>query len=180
MSESYLSQSGPMQLVTDTLVIAKVHGAFGPDTAKFRAMNPDSRVRLKITVAYVDEQAAVSSILAMTTHLYLGEEEHLATRGRRVLCTDILRDSTGTVVTQSSPLVIPEDAGLQGFTTEFVTAADSILGIFDTLSAGGRDGWWIVNARWQPDGQRLCDGDWEFVKRKCHLLMVGDPIIGGE
>lgn len=182
MSESYLTDAGSAQVETDELTLGRVHGIFGPDTVRFRAMNPDSRVRLKITVAYVRDSGSPASILTMPTTLYLGEEEQLKKLGRRVLCTDILRDVAGNVIHQSAPLTIPEDAGLEGFTTEFVTAADSVLGIFTTQSdpGGTFSGHWVVSARWQPEGQRLCNEDWEFVRRKCRLSIVGLPFAGSE
>lgn len=182
MSRSYLNDAGSPQVEFDSITLGRVHGIFGPNNCKFRVMNPDSRVRLKITVMFVRDAGASASILTMPTTLYLGEEEQNKKNGKRVLCTDILRDAAGNVIHQSGPLTIPEDAGLEGFTTEFVTAADSILGIFTTSSdAGGTfDGHWLAQARWQPDGQRLCDEDWEYVRRKCHLELVSEPFRPGE
>lgn len=179
MSRSYLTDADPSQVETDMIVIARISNIQASMTTRFRAMNPDSRVRLKIAVLCTFDQNAQSSILTMPTTLYLGEEEQSRKNGKRILCTDILRDAAGNVIHQSAPLTIPEDAGLNGFAIEFVTAADSILGIFTTSSPGGFLGHWSVQARWQPDGQRLCPEDWEAVRRKCRLTLVGDPLPGG-
>ncbi len=180
--DSYLANVGPAQVEQDELTIGRVHGVMlaGESAVRFRVMNPDSRMRLKISVMYVSDGNGAEDITAMATTLYLGEEEQSRKAGRRIICTDILRDSLGNVVHQSAPLTIPEDAGLEGFTAEFVTAADSILGIFSTESPGGFDGHWVVKARWQPDGQRLCDSDWEYQSRKCRIGLLTDEFDGGE
>lgn len=173
MTDSYLSQrEGPAQVEQDEIVI----GQNGTGIARFRVLNPDSRVRLKITVAFVRNDGAVGNVSGFGATLYLGEEEQMAKRGKRVLCTDILRDSTGVIRDQDNPLPIPEDDDLEGFTIEMVTAADSILGIFESNEVEDFPGHWLVKARWQPDGQRLCDPDWEYQRRKCVLNLVGEPV----
>jgi hypothetical protein len=181
VSDNYLTQADDSQVETDAIVIGRVNSNFSTQTTKFRAMNPDSRVRLKVSVMFVRDSTnpVGAPVTTMPSTLYLGEEEQSKKGGRRVLCTDILRDAAGNVIHQSAPLTIPEDPGLEGFTTEFVTAADSILGIFATSSPGGFSGHWHLQARWQPDGQHLCAGDWDAVRRKCRLVNVGDPIAGG-
>lgn len=177
---SYLVEADSAQVEVDQITIARVSNIQATLTTRFRALNPDSRVRLKLSVLYVNDQNNQTTILGMPTTLYLGEEEQARKNGKRILCTDILRDSAGNVIHQSAPLTIPEDAGLNGFTIEFVTAADSILGIFSTASPAGLFvGHWVVQARWQPDGQRLCPEDWDAVRRKCRLIAVGDMLPGG-
>jgi hypothetical protein len=144
--------------------------------AAFRIYTPDSRLRVKLTVLFVRDDPSTFA-LPVSDHaatLWIGEEEHdfSGKSGADLACTDVLRDVSGNVVHQSSPLTIPEDPDLEGFTTEFVTAADSLVGKF-TTGQQGPSGIWTVQLRFQPDGQRLCDQDWDFVCRKCHGLLLG-------
>lgn len=144
-------------------------------SSRFRIYTPDSRLRVKVTVLFLRDDPTDTST-PVTNHgatLYIGEEEHdySGKLGADLICTDVLRDATGNVIHQSAPLAIPEDVGLDGFTTEFVTAADSLIGIFTTGQAGP-SGHWVVQLRFQPDGQRLCDQDWDFVCRKCHATLL--------
>lgn len=144
-------------------------------SSAFRIYTPDSRLRVKLTVLFVRDNPATfaSPVSDLDATLWIGEEEHAVFgSGADLPCTDVLRDSSGNVVHQSAPLAIPEDPGLEGFTTEFVTAADSLVGKF-TTGRNGPSGIWAVQLRFQPDGQRLCDQDWDFVCRKCHGLLLG-------
>lgn len=154
-------------------------------SVKFRIYTPDSRLRVKLSCIFLrdDPSSAAQPVTALGATLYVGEEEHdySGKLGADVICTDVLRDATGTVVHQSAPLAIPEDVGLEGFTTEFVTAADSLVGVF-TSGQEGPSGHWVLQLRFQPDGQRLCDQDWDYVCRKCHATLLGPQInlIAGE
>lgn len=166
----------PPNMPITHLVSASGEGA--RQTTRFRVLTPDSRLRVKISIFFLkDSSAGTDPISDMGATLYLGAEENDRSReGSAVLVTDILRDSTGAIVHQSSPLVIPEDAGLAGFSQEFVTAADSILGIFTCGSALGTDigsGQWIAQVRYQPDGQRFDDEDWDRTIRRCGLSLLG-------
>lgn len=149
-------------------------------TAKFRIYMPDSRLRVKSTVLFVRNPGQTAAVTALGATLYLGEEEEDRQTGGVHFCTDILRDTSGNVIHQSAPLAIPEDTGLEGYTQEFVTAADSIGGILtSTNNTSGTEfgfgplGTWVLQLRFQPDGQRLCDPDWEWLKRKCHATRLG-------
>jgi hypothetical protein len=143
---------------------------------RFRVRVPDSRLMVKVSVFFVVANGA-NEALPITSHnatLYLGEEEHdrSGSQGSDRLCTDILRDSSGTVIHQSDPLAIPEDVGLAGFSQEFRTSADSILGIFQQGAVGGPGGTWILQCRWQPDGLSMPPAEWEYVKRGCNASLI--------
>jgi hypothetical protein len=142
-------------------------------SCKFRIYTPDGRIRVKVSTMFVRNPGAAGAATTNNATLYLGEEEQDRSGkiGSSILCTDVLRDSSGNVIHQSAPLAIPEDVGLDGFSMEFVTAADSILGIFTTQD-GGPGGHWVLQVRFQPDGQRLCDADWDFVKRGCRATLI--------
>jgi hypothetical protein len=154
-------------------------------TVKFRIYCPDSRLRVKASLIFLrdDPSDTTDPVTDLGATLYIGEEEHdrSGKLGTEVICTDVLRDSSGNIIHQSAPLAIPEDVGLEGFTTEFVTAADQLLGIF-TTGQEGPSGHWVLQLRFQPDGQRLCDSDWDFVCRKLHATLLGPAInlIAGE
>ena len=114
--------------------------------------------------------------------LYMGEEESDRSGyiGSKIIANDILRDAAGNLIHQSAPLPIPEDPGLEGWSQELVTAADSLIGIFTTSNSrggvAGATGYWILQARWQPDGQRLADCDWDHVVRGCRIMLIAPKI----
>jgi hypothetical protein len=173
---------GPQISYGDSPAITLGHVTSGEgDTAsaKVRIFTPDSRLRVKVSLFFLlDNPTDTNPVTNLGASLYLGEEEHdySGKTGADFICTDILRDSAGNVIHQSAPLPIPEDVGLQGFTQEFVTAADSIIAIFrtgnGTLLAPAPSGHWVMQVRYQPDGQRLAPEDWDYVKRKCHATRV--------
>jgi hypothetical protein len=155
-------------------------GGEGSGSSRFRIYTPDSRLRVKVSVIFVRSNGSDPANKVFGNggaQLYLGEEEidRSGMVGSEVLSTDILRDAAGNVIHQAAPLPIPEDIGLEGFTIEFVTAADSILGILTISSNVGPAGAWILQVRFQPDGQRLCADDWDWIKRKCHATLLGGP-----
>ncbi len=155
-------------------------------TAYFRIYCPDSRLRVKASFLFLQDdpnQSDEGFVTDLDAKIYIGEEEHdrSGKLGAGVLCTDVLRDAAGAVIHQSAPLSIPEDVGLSGFTVEFVTAADQLWG-FLTTGQEGPSGHWTMQLRFQPDGQRLCDEDWDYVQRKLHATILGPTInlIAGE
>lgn len=180
----FRSGLGPVQIHYATPeVLANVFGDIAgiSGTTRFRVETPDGRLRVKVSLLFIrrDPRLLVSSLGAT---IYMGEEEtdQSGYLGGKVVCNDILRDSAGNIVHAASPLAIPEDPGLEGWSQEFVTAADSLLGVFTTQngSAGvaGATGYWTLQARFQPDGQRLHDDDWDYVIRNCKITLIAPPI----
>lgn len=152
-------------------------------STRFRVETPDSRLRVKVGILFIRNQGPVTGLVSnLGATLYMGEEEtdRSGYMGGKVIANDILRDAAGNLIHQSAPLPIPEDVGLEGWSQELVTAADSLIGIFTTSNGtggiAGPSGRWIVQARWQPDGQRLHDDDWDYVLRNCKIVLVGSPI----
>jgi hypothetical protein len=150
-------------------------------SAKVRIYTPDSRLRVKVSVLFLrDDPTDTTPVTRLKATLYIGEEEHdySGKLGSDLICTDVLKDAAGNVIHQSGPLAIPEDDGLDGFSMEFVTAADSLIAIFTTAQGdtedgiAGPNGHWSMQVRYQPDGQRLCPEDWDWIKRKCHATRV--------
>jgi hypothetical protein len=149
-------------------------GSEGSAESKVRVYVPDSRLRVKISLTFVRDNTGNASTpvtnLGATVYMGAEEQDRSGKNGAFLLVTDILREDDGTVVHQSTPLDIPENAGLDGFSWEFVTAADSVLVVFTTNA--GINGHWVLQVRYQPDGQRLSDDDWDYVKRQCHAALI--------
>jgi len=183
----YTARTGPVQIhySDPTEVLAQVVGGeiLLSGSTRFRVETPDSRLRVKVGILFVREQGTTSGLVTdLGATLYMGEEEtdRSGYLGGKVIANDILRDAAGNLIHQSAPLAIPEDVGLEGWSQELVTAADSLIGIFTTQNGtggvAGASGRWILQARWQPDGQRLHDEDWDYVVRNCKILLLGSTI----
>src|SRR5262245_61872672 len=100
MSESYLSRAGTPQTWDGggEMVLGHVeHQSEGGDgEARFRIYTPDSRIRVKVSVVFVrDNPNSTELVTAHNATLWLGEEEHASKHGKRVISTNILRDSAG-------------------------------------------------------------------------------------
>lgn len=146
------------------------------DAVQFRVTCPDSRLRTKISLIYVPTNPADAHVaFGAGSSIWMCAEEWSHSQSTYVATTDVLRQADGTVVTQAAPLDIPESADLRGFSQEFVTAADAIRGELST-STLMPSGHWELQCRWQPDGQRLCDADWEWVKRACNFGLCAPPL----
>lgn len=182
----FRSGLGPVQIhYAEAITLARVTGSAETPhlsvASRFRIETPDGRLRVKISTLFVraDGDPTTRLVSNLGATLYVGEEEndHSGYRGGKVLCTDVLRDAAGNIVHQAAPLAIPEDVGLEGFSFETVTAADSLLGLFTTSNGSGANagatGIWVAQARFQPDGQRLHDDDWDYVIRNCKLTLLG-------
>ena len=141
---------------------------------RFLVPTPDSRLRVKVSVLFVKLPNQSGPVTDLGATLYLGaaDQEVAGFQGDRIPTTDVLHDAAGAVVHQSTPLAIPEDPDLQGFSQEFVTAGDDIIGIL-TTGCDGPSGFWILQVRYQPDGQRLHDCDWSNAIRRCTPVRLG-------
>lgn len=142
--------------------------------ARFEVPTPDSRMRVKISILFVPwgDQTLPVTDLEATLYLSSNDFERAGYDGRRIPTTDVLLDVNGDVVHRSAPLVIPEDPDLQGFSQEFVTAGDTIVGEL-TSGQDGPGGVWLLQVRYQPDGQRLTDCDWTLSIRQCNPQRLG-------
>jgi hypothetical protein len=75
----------------------------------------------------------------------------------------IVNPSTGVLVTRAAPLAIPSDAGVMGFSREFVSAGDNLYGELATGFVATAPGRWMLYTRYQPDGVRLSEDDWQQI-----------------
>ena len=81
----------------------------------------------------------------------------------------VLTPSVAIEGTSTAPTSLPKNPGLSGYSKEFVTAGDAIQGLLTLASGFGTGGSVVLQARWQPDGQRLPADEWDEVSRLCSL-----------
>jgi hypothetical protein len=118
-------------------------GATG--TVDFRVDVPDSRLRVRIDVIGVPAPGGrVDFLSTKVVSLWLRAVSDSQQDGWAVNVTNLF-------ATQAAPLTIPQDAGLGGYSREFVTAADAIQGTLTIADGDNNPGKLIVQARYQPD-----------------------------
>jgi hypothetical protein len=129
----------------------------------FRVEIFESRMRVKISLLFVPAVGVDGSAAGKLTTLWLAEYEQAAreTGNPRIIkCTDV----EGT---QAAPTAIPFNAGLKGYSREFVTAGDAAEGIITIGAQGGdsipMDLW--LQTRIQPEAIRFPDKEWEEIKQ---------------
>ena len=179
----YRGGQGPIQAyAAQPIILGVLAGQENAETAaaKFRVLCGDSRVRVKVSVLFIRLGGVLtpsSSLLGAT--LWGGEEEDDTSGlgGGKIPSTDILRDSTGAIVHRATPMAIPEDTALDGWTQEVVTSAESLIFDFTTgqgtVADAGPSGTWIAKAKFQPEGQRLPKEDWDHVQRNFGITLLG-------
>lgn len=150
-----------------SVVLTDLNGIPDAGPAIFRVPLPDPRVRALVTVVYdllpgISATPPVYSPLGATT-LWLGLEQY--TDGRQnspIPVGDLITNpTTGLLVPRSSPLSIPTNAGLMGWSQEFVSIGDQVLGeVFTTYSATPK-GRWMLFTRYAPEpGYNPSDDEW--------------------
>jgi len=75
----------------------------------------------------------------------------------------VVDPATGLLVTRAAPLTIPSDAGVMGFSREFVTAGDNLYGELVTGYVAAAPGRWMLYTRYQPDGLYLPADEWQQI-----------------
>jgi hypothetical protein len=126
----------------------------------FLVMTPDSRLRTKVTLLF----SGLTSVPAPLGSLYLAEvEQDFGGPSAQLL------DSVAIEGTAAAPTSLPKNPTLLGYSKEFVTAGDAIRGYL-TVGSGINGGSIVLQARWQPDGQRFPPEEWDEVKRLCSLV----------
>ena len=158
----------------ETLIQVEFGATPETTSVQFEVPTPDSRMRVKLSVLFVRDPDETDPVTDLGATLYLGAGDYdiSGLDGRLSLTTDILRDAAGDVVHSSAPLAIPEDPGLTGFSQEFVTSGDTIMGTLGT-GQNGPAGRWILQVRYQPEGQRLHECDWSNAIRRCNPRRIG-------
>jgi len=145
--------------------------ASGSDhTAVFRVPIPDSRLRVKISVLFVPVAGSLAiSGLNATLWLYETDVEAAGVSGSQIPTTNI----EGTSAT---PTAIPAAAGLQGYSREFVSSGDYIVGKLIAQPGGPAVGTWVLQCRYQPDSVRFTDREWNEIVSQCNPNVTTGPL----
>jgi hypothetical protein len=176
--ESPTSFGGPREeYIPRRVILAEISGSSGDGgVAQFRVETPDSRVRVRISVVGVPRAGGQPNFmfgLGATLWLAALEDDQTSTSG---IAIPVINTIPG--VTRASPLAIPQDAGLGGYSRELVTAADAILGelTIPPIVGDGFVGTIALQCRYQPDGQRLPWEEWDEIRRECGGALLGPKI----
>ncbi len=159
----------PINLVTfDGVTVAT-------KTVKFRLPTPDARVRTKVALIGVPDPGGSPIFLASkTVTLVLQSIEDAINGGMSVPVTSLPDPSVGTA------FAIPQNAALGGFSYEALTIGDAIEGtISATGAADGIKGRLVLQARYQPDGQRLPWDEWREIVAQCNPGLLSSAVTVG-
>jgi hypothetical protein len=139
-----------------------------PELSPFRVMVPDSRLRTKVAIIFSPTPPYPDPFditgLGATLHLYDSEQDYGGASAALLPAVDL-------VGTTAAPVAIPRSAGLLAWSKEFVTAGDAITGNLQLANITGFVGRVVIQARWQPDGQRIPDDEWSEIERLCSLVV---------
>ena len=137
-------------------------------------MTPDSRLRTKVTLLFsaTPPYTLPEDLTGLGATLWLYESEQDYGGGNAGLVPSVALDGSTLLV----PIAIPKSVGLAGYSREFVTAGDAIQGQIKIATPAGFIGKIVLQARWQPDGQRLPADEWEEIETLCS--MVGSQVTG--
>ena len=153
--------------ISQPIILGTNVGGEAAAAAQFRVQCPDSRLRVKTSVLFIpDNPVFPVDITAFAASIFLAEEDECYT-GAYSGYVPLIAIIPGTSI--GAPLALPA-GGLMGYSIESVTAADAIHGWLTWQSANSSllQGRWALQTRWQPDGQRLPDKDWEETVQLCN------------
>jgi hypothetical protein len=162
------------------VILATIASAGAPPAGTlpvyFRAPVVDARIRLKITLFFVDtSDASFNPDISGFAKLWLCEADedpdHMG-GGRTFPVTNI----EGT---QALPTSIPAAPPLMGYSREFQSAADYIEGKFTLVNAGTiASGSWVLRTRYQPaPGQRFTPEEWQQITPLAQPVLFNNPKI---
>lgn len=158
------------------VTLVKFDGATtGTKTVKFRLPTPDSRVRTKVDLLGVPAPGGSPIFLAgKTLTLLLHSIADAIEGGMPIPVTSLPDPSVGAA------FAIPENASLGGFSYEAVTIGDAIEGTISvTGNANGIAGRLVLQARYQPDGQRLPWDEWREIVAQCNPGLLSPSVTIG-
>jgi hypothetical protein len=141
-------------------VIAGSTGAV--KTSTFQVPFPDSRLRVKISLLFKRTPSGSTVGTSPTATLWLAEcdIDDSGMQGDEVPLTNI----EGTFL---APTAIPADAGLLGYSREFVSAADYIQGVL-RMTGSGVTGYWVLQTRYQPQSVSFSAEEWGLITAHCN------------
>ncbi|HET7485834.1 MAG TPA: hypothetical protein VFJ64_10740 [Solirubrobacterales bacterium] len=136
----------------------------GTKTVRFRVPTPDSRVRTKVALIGQPAPGGSPTFLSLkTVTLLLQAIEDAINGGMPIPVTSLPDPTVGTAI------AIPEHSQLGGFSYESVSIGDAIEGtITVTSNSNAAHGFLMLQARYQPDGQRLPWDEWREIVSQCN------------
>jgi hypothetical protein len=170
----------------ETALLRKYHAQYmplitfvadaGTGDVRFRVPGVDSRLRIKISVLFVPPGGTAPNIAGgsgATLWLVEAEKDRSGQSGITIPATDV----EGTA---AAPTTIPANAGLGGYSREFVTSADYIEGTLNAASqAGMGGGQWVLQVDYSPDAVRFTDAEWESLREKMSPRVLGGSVVVG-
>ncbi len=154
----------------DTLLTFRT-GSGVPRAVVFQVPIPDSRLRVKISVLFVPPSGIAAS--GLTGSIWIAE----ADRDESGVSGDLI-PLTNVEGTQAAPTAIPSAAGLQGYSREFVSAADFLEATCSFTSGGpSAGGSWVLQCRYQPQSVRFTNEEWEEIANQCNPGVSSGPVI---
>ncbi len=149
----------------------------GTGSIDFKVPVPDSRLRVKVSVMFIPEAGDVGdSGLIATLWLRECELDVSGVAGSMVPTANIEGSESGT----PGPTAIPIATGLQGYSREFITAADYIVGTLDVSDGGPSPGGsWVLQCRYQPQSVRFSEEEWNEIEPNCNPAPLSSPLILG-
>ncbi len=130
-------------------------------TVNFQVPIPDSRLRVKIATLFIPTSGTATSGLGGTIWLREADQDASGVSGNLIPAANI----EGTL---ALPTTFPT-AGLQGYSREFISAADYILGTVVLTSSGpSAGGSWVLQTRYQPQGVRFTPQEWDIIAPLCN------------
>lgn len=144
----------------------------GTKTVDFRLPTPDSRCRTKVALIGVPEPGGSRLFLAgKTVTLLLRSIEDAIEGGMPVPVTSLPDPTVGTA------FAIPQNPNLGGFSFETVTIGDAIEGTISVTSGADANlGRLVLQARFQPDGQRLPWDEWREIVAQCNPGLLSPAV----
>lgn len=144
--------------IPKTVTLASIKAGEGvTKDVSFSVPVPDSRLRVKISLLFVPEDPTLTSTADLW--IFEADTEDGGMRGDEVPLTNV----EGT---SAAPTSIPADSSLNGYSREFITAADYLNGrltVNDEVA-----GFWLLQTRYQPQNTPFSIDEWKIVIAQCN------------
>lgn len=151
-------------------LLATFRNNSGEGTAELLVPVPDSRLRVKLSILFIPTSGVAISGLNGSIWLREADRDMSGVSGALIPCANI----EGTA---AAPTLFP-GAGLQGYSREFVTAADFILGTVEFSDGGpSANGSWVFQCRYQPNNVRFTNDEWDKIAANCNPSVNVGPIL---
>ncbi len=157
----YKVDSATQKIITLDTLIGMQSGGSGIATVFFKIPIPDSRMRVKVSIPFIRPTGTAATGISATLWLYEADEDLSGVQGDLLPLANI----EGT---SAAPLSIPIDTGLLGYSREFISAADYIIGRIVTAGQPSTPGSWMLQTRYQPQAVRFTDAEWNSIASGCN------------